>query len=64
MTRREFARLATMAASFAPLVGADGETRHHTSSPAAKPVARIECVAGCGQGTFGGPAREARLVEP
>ncbi len=31
---------------------------------AAKTAVKIECVAGCGTGPFGGPAREAKLIEP
>jgi DNA-binding beta-propeller fold protein YncE len=34
------------------------------SSPAARPAARIECVAGCGQAPLGGPAKTAQLIEP
>jgi hypothetical protein len=32
--------------------------------PAAKLAARIECVAGGGDGLMGGPAKGARLMEP
>jgi len=34
------------------------------SMPAAKPAARIECVAGGSAGGMGGPAKGARLMEP
>ena len=34
------------------------------SMPAAKLAARIECVAGGGDGSMGGPAKGARLMEP
>jgi sugar lactone lactonase YvrE len=56
----------------APLLAADASPFFHpiaikiTSSggAAAKPAVKIECIAGCGAGSLGGPAKEAKLIEP
>jgi NHL repeat-containing protein len=34
------------------------------AKPAIKTAVKIECVAGCGMASLGGPAKEARLLEP
>jgi sugar lactone lactonase YvrE len=56
----------------APILAADASSFFHpttikiTSSGGtpAKPAVKIECVAGCGAGSLGGPAKEAKLIEP
>src|SRR5262245_12994615 len=57
-------------ALIAPILAADASSFFHqkpskiTGGAAAKPAVKIECVAGCGTGSLGGPAKEARLIEP
>jgi hypothetical protein len=56
----------------APLLAADASPFFHPTAikiissggAAAKPAVKIECIAGCGAGSLGGPAKEAKLIEP
>jgi sugar lactone lactonase YvrE len=56
----------------APLLAADASPFFHSiavkitgsGGAAAKPAVKIECIAGCGAGSLGGPAKGARLIEP
>jgi sugar lactone lactonase YvrE len=56
----------------APILAADASSFFHPTTikitsfggAPAKPAVKIECVAGCGSGSLGGPAKEAKLIEP
>jgi sugar lactone lactonase YvrE len=56
----------------APIMAADASSFFHPTAikipssggAAAKPAVKIECLAGCGAGELGGPAKGAKLIEP
>jgi sugar lactone lactonase YvrE len=68
LSRRSFISKALVA----PVLAADASFFLHPSTiyitspggPAAKAAVNIECVAGCGAGSLGESAREAKLIEP